>query len=530
MHPTPVPDDQLTDSPLDVLLIYPPLGSLDDVIRDIPLSLIYVASDTVKAGFRVKILDLRIEPEKWRERVDLALAAGCGLVGMSVMTGNPITSALHISQYIKKKYNLPIIWGGPHPTILPEQCLENPDIDYVVRNWGSKPLSLLVDHLTGGEARIEEINGLGYKVDGRIMLNEATPAHEMLDYHDLPYHLVPLDGSIYNRLQNGELIFPIYTSVGCPYRCTFCVSPITYKKIKGKRWVPYDVDQVLDHIQYISDKYHFTRLQIYDDDAFVDLARIERFIRGYIARGFNKRFKLDFRGARINELDRASDEFLTLLEEAGVELMCIGVESGSPRVLKLMQKDITVEQAIRVNQKLARHPSLNPNYNFFYGIPGEKFEDILETKELILRLIEDHPGCYISKIGHWKPYPGAVLTDRAVTEYGLKLPTDLHGWATMDSWEAKALRHPWYTPQTAKMIGLMEISGPLLSPWAPFLIEHLGPVLGRVVNWGVKLYKPILRWRLKNNYTGFLIEPKLERIGFRNIGRLIKLGNRGKKK
>ena len=234
---------------VDCLLIYPQLGSFDELMRDIPLSLIYAATDCVKSGYRVEILDLRLSGENWREDVDAHLRAGCSLVGLSVMTGNPITTSLKISEYVKSEYGTPVVWGGPHPTILPEQTLDCEHIDYVIRDWGSKALCQLVQYIEGDLADRDGILGLGYKEDGRVVLNDVQHSFEMLDYRDLPYHLVDITSSNYNRLSNGELALPIYTAMGCPYKCSFCMSPAVYEKIQGKKWVAYDIEYVLGHIE-----------------------------------------------------------------------------------------------------------------------------------------------------------------------------------------------------------------------------------------------------------------------------------------
>ena len=203
-------------NPIDLLLIYPPLGSFDEIVRDIPLSLIYAATDSVKHGYEVRILDLRLQPGEWKERIDEVLQQGCSLVGLSVMTGNPIRTSLTISKYIKERSPVPIVWGGPHPTILPEQTLEDESIDFVIRDWGSKSLSALLGHLKNEPVPREGILGLGYKERGRILLNPPHCRFEVLDYTDLPYHLVDINGTQYNRLSDGEVIFPIFTALGCP--------------------------------------------------------------------------------------------------------------------------------------------------------------------------------------------------------------------------------------------------------------------------------------------------------------------------
>ena len=380
----------------------------------------------------------------------------------------------------------------------------------------------LLDVLSGDAEQINEIAGLGYKVKNETVLNQVQCSFEMLDYRDLPYHLVDISGEKYNRLGNGEIIFPIFTAVGCPYKCNFCMSPAVYKKIKGKKWIPNSVDYVMEHIEYLKAKYSFKRLQIYDDDSFVDLERMRCFFKAYIEKGYHKEFKIDFRGARINELDRMDDEFLSLMVTAGVEIMAIGVESGSDKILKLMNKGIHVEQILRVNEKLSRYPSLKPHYNFFCGIPGESFETLIETKEVLLQMIDTHPGCYLGVGADWKPLPGSVMTERAVEEYHLQLPGSLEAWAKIDSFDADKLEHPWYTKEINNMIKLLQLAGQFLDNKIFDFQKELGPILGKAVQLLANLYKPVLRFRLKYNFTTFLIEYRIKIFALRSVGKLMR--------
>lgn len=506
---------------IDVLLIYPQLGSWDDVLRDIPLSLIYAATHSVKAGYKVRILDLRLYPDSWEEQLDEIFGNEYSLVGLSVMTGNPIRTSLKISKYIKKKYaDIPIVWGGPHPTILPEQTLESPFVDFVIRDWGSKALCGLLDMLTGKNVSADEILGLGYKDNGEIKLAPAQDCFEMLDFKDIPYQLVDISGTKYNRLQSGELIFPIYTSMGCPYKCRFCMSPIVYQKIRGGKWVSHDVKDVLDHIEYLSKNYSFRRIQIYDDDSFVNQERMREFFIQYIKRGYHIKYKLDFRGARINELNKMDDQFLQLMVKAGVELLCIGVESGSLRILKLMGKNITPEQILRVNRKLSKYPSLKSHYNFFSGIPGERYEDLVETKELLLQLVKDHPRCYLGAGCHWKPVPGTQLTDTAVKDYGYNLPTCLEEWAEIDILDASPPTYPWYTKKIVRMINLLALEGLVLDSKVKDFSSSFGWI-GKIIyfiNW---CYRPFILLRLKFNFSSFLFEHAIRRFCVVNLSKLI---------
>lgn len=509
----------------DALLIFPKLGTWDDIIRDIPLGVIYAATESCKRGFNVKIVDLRFYEEDWQSVIDPILEQGCTLVGLSVMTGNPVRSALEVSRYIREKSpDVPIVWGGPHPTTLPEQTLEHPDVDYVICDGGSAPLAGLIDHLKTGNTELEDILGLAFKEKGQIRVNPPQPNFEILDYRDIPYHLVDISGKNYNRLNSGELVFPIFMSAGCPYQCTFCVSPAMYKKVKGKKWVSYGVNEVLDHIQYLASRFEFTRLQVYDDESFINLREMREILEGYIERGFHKRFKIDFRGIRFGDIDRMDDDYLQLMADAGVEFMFIGLESGSPRMLKLMKKAITVEQALRVNRRLAKFPSLKPHYNFFCGAPGEDYESLLETKAVLLQLVADHPTCYIGHGGHWKPIPGAAATDLAVSQYGLKLPERLEDWALIDTLDldARPPDYSWYTPKMYKMIKLLTVMGMLLDGKTKDLVGELHPVLSKIAYASIMLYRPFLRLRLRYNYSGFLIEMKAYNFAINRLGLLLK--------
>lgn len=509
----------------DILLIYPQLGDWDNVMRDIPLSVIYAATHSVKRGFNVRIMDFRFYGPDWPQAIDPILKEGCSLVGISVMTGTPIINALEVTRYVKSHYPaVSIVWGGPHPSTLPEQTLEYPNIDFVIQDYGSAPLAQLIEHLKGGGVPKEKILGLGYKESNKIFLNPPQTGFEILDYRDVPYHLVDISGKRYNRMNTGELVFPIFMSMGCPYQCTFCEAPARVRRLGDKKWVSLSVDSVLDHIQYLSERYEFKELQVYDDESFINLQAMRELLTKYIDRGYHKRFRLDFRGIRFNDVDRMDDDYLRLIADAGTQYMFIGLESGSPRMLKLMKKQIQVEQILRVNRRLANFPSLKPNYNFFCGLPGETYESLLETKEVLLRLVKDHPACYLGHGGHWKPIPGTEVTEMAVKEYNLKLPTTVDGWAKVDTllYDESVPDYSWYTPQIKGMIKLLTLAALILDGKAFDLYGNLTRGLGLIAIFLVKVYRPLLRLRLKFNFTQFLVEMHIHKLSKRKVGRFLK--------
>lgn len=502
----------------DCLLIFPKLGCFDDLIMDPPLSIIYAATHSVKKGFNIRLVDLRLMPDRWQEAIDPILEQGCSLVGFSVMTGNPINTSLEVSRYIKSKYGVPIVWGGPHPTLLPEQTLKNPAIDYIVRGWGSEALCLLLEHIRTGNPSQIDIPGLGYKENGKICLASPQTEFEKLDFRELPYHLIDISGKIYGRFKDGTLTFPILTSMGCPYKCSFCISPVAYKDIKGKKWIMYDIEEVLDHIAFLGERYDIKTIQLYDDESFVDLNRMRELLRRYIDRGYHKKYKLMFRGIRINDLYSMDNEYFSLLEKVGVDVLLVGFESGSQRILDLMNKGISIEQSIEANKKIAKYPALTPNYNFFVGMPGEDLHSLIETKDMLLRLLRDNPNCYLGAGSLWKPIPGSVATEMAVTDYGMRLPSTLEEWVAIDSFDAEPLWYPWFSKEMERMFDLLQMIGLLMDKKTDNLTKHLRWPFGWLVRCLVYAYRPLLKFRQRKNFTRFFIEKHVRDFALNHIG------------
>jgi radical SAM superfamily enzyme YgiQ (UPF0313 family) len=481
------------------------------------LSLIYAAAESRRRGHRIRIIDQRLSSGNWNSVLDGVVADRPKVVGFSVMTGHPITHALESSRYLKKRApEIRIIWGGIHPTIQPESTLSDPAIDMLVMGDGNIPLAELLDELARPTPRLERIQGLAFKSpDGRMTFNPVDYMHRFIPYEELPYDLV--DVPRYGRFGNDERTFTIFTSFGCPHRCTFCYSPILYRKRKPGRWVPYEIDQVLAHLRILKEKFHVTYLSVADEDFFVDLGRCRELFKLVADSGL--RFNWGFRGTRIDELDRMDDGFLALLAEIGATHLHIGVESGSPRMLELMKKDITLEQIHAVADKLARHPRLLPTYNFFLGAPTETAADRRATGDLIHRLATGNPSAVISTVGQYVPYPGAELFDLAIKE-GLRPPTNLEEWSRIDT---HFTDHPlpWLDRRAQSEVRAVQMA-------ALFCDRKLQTELGRgplnaLIKAAALALRPVARWRLRAHAYGFPFEYYLVRFGTR----LIELYQRG---
>lgn len=488
-----------------ILLIYPKMGMSGILVHYMPLSLLYAAVESIKAGFEIDIVDMRLHLMDWRKSIVSKISKDTILVGVSVMTGAPIRNALEITNWIREQYpNIKIVWGGPHATFNGAEILKEPNIDFVIRGYGSFALSLLAKHICneGKQPNLHSINGLVFRDNNTIVDVPCEDRFEVADYRDIPYSLIKDNLGFYGQLDSNDRIFPLYSALGCPYGCAFCSSPAQYRNIK-KKYVPIPASEVVDHIEYVHREYKANYIYFIDDDSFVELGHVEEIIDEINRRGLAVR--LGFRGARINEIQKMSDEYLNKLAVAGTNIFHIGAESGSQRILDLIRKDCTVESIMEVNRKMARHPEIIAAYNWVVGFPGETVEDLQKTRKLISSLIKDNPSAIIFIPNKYRPLPGTELYDTSM-RYGYIKPRKLEDWIEVEA--EGDYRPPWYTKDLVAMIHMMQI--------ASFFIDkkirkvNIGNTFKfKILRFVARLYSPIARFRFSSGISSMLLEYKL---------------------
>ena len=520
----------------NIVLFYPRLGWMDTFIVDLPLSVIYAAHDCQQNGIEVRIVDQRTVTGDWRQAVSKAVDDNTILFGCSVMSGNPIVHALAATRYVREhRPSLPVVWGGMHVTICPKEAALHPDIDFIIRGLGSKPLYELALLLRDGAGDKKAITGLGWAQDGQMHLNPMGTSAEYPPLAQLAYD--GLDMARYTRFNYAQRVYTLFTSFGCPHQCKFCFAPIFWKDVKGKRWFPYAVEEVIDHIVDIVKRYDIGYISLLDENFFLDGKRAETIFRGVTERGVKVTWGI--RGARVDDLDRMGDDFFQLMSDIGVRQIMIGAESGSQRVLDdLMRKGIKVEQTIRVNQKFSRYPKLKPSYNFLSGLPNETVEDMFQSVDLILKLMEDNPQASFSGLNQLIPFPGSKLYDMC-KERGYQEPNTLEGWAMVDTHYNKG-QSPWMDRKTENTLhsiqaALMFADNKVERELRGGAVEDDGThaqgasrgkavsVLYSAIILASKLYRPIARFRLKNHVFAFPIDYMGIKLGATMMGKISRL-------
>ncbi len=411
---------------IDILLVQQSAGSWERPIKNhiLPLSLIS-ATRQIPKDFNIKLIDVRIHGKKallpYIRQKNI-------LIGLSVLTGQSIKNALGIIRFIKEiNPSAQIILGGIHPTIQPEQTLASPLVDYIVTGPGETALKEFLIHRSGPRiSNPDNIEGLGYKDSGKLFINQPSKlTPEKIDSFGLPsYDLVDIKQYLIDY--DGKPSIQIESSRGCNQRCAFCVNSAL-----RQNWVPYSADFVIKHIEHLYYTYGVKSFIFIDWDFFTDLERARQICLQLI----QKKIGISWvsQGIHVNELLKIDDKFMRLLKESGfVEFCAIGVESGSKRILKTMNKGYNMEELISLNKNLSRY-RIALKYTFIIGTPYEQYKDLQETISLALKLNSDNPYAANSSFYIYTPYPGTKFFDQAVN-LGFNPPSTLEEWGDVRGW------------------------------------------------------------------------------------------------
>lgn len=420
-----------------VVLIFPKTGL--DKYSQLPLGLLSVAS-TIVDDYEIKIIDQRLD-DNWEEKVE-SESQNSICVGITSMTGEQILNGLEISKIVKKNTN--VIWGGIHPTILPKQTLENKSIDFTVIGEGEVTFPRLLKALKNkNKQEFNTIKGIGYKDASGTHINEWQNHLDLNNLPDLPYYLLEMDKYITKR-DGFKRCLTLETSRGCPHNCTFCSNPIIHKR----KWRSLNVENIIRRINYLQDEFNLDGIVFQEDNFFVDPQRIKKFCEKIIINNIG--WKANCRIKYLLEKDRS---FLKMLENAGCKMLQFGVESGSDRILNLLNKGITTDDILKINTKLAK-TNILCRYNFIVGMPTETEEEIQRTLNFIDKLKTENANLDFPFLNIYTPWPGTNLFDLAV-ENGFNPPNSLEGWSRFN-WNFCNL--PWLNERITKFLEELSVN------------------------------------------------------------------------
>jgi len=390
-----------------------------------PFGILYVADALEKKGLTVKVYHEKGTPAVI-DRIGAEVIEHKPLfAGISTMTGPSLLPSLAVSRKIKEKADIPVVWGGMHPTMLPEQTLEERSIDLAVIGEGEVAAVEIAGALDdkGLDSRtLGAISGIAFRENGGVTINPTKSFISDLDAYSPAWHHLDRGRYIYKSKYfysemgsklPGESIAAVITSRGCPWRCGYC-----YNQFVNKRtFRAHSAERVIAEVESLKKDFAVSAVIFEDDDFFANKKRALEVVR---------RIGIPWSSSiRANYIARWGEDFIKEISENNCVEIRIGAESGSPRVLEIMHKDITVED-IRRSAELCRKYNVHHLTNFMIGIPGETWEDMLLTFDLMDSLEKE--GHFVNGPSVYLPWPGTPLYDTAV-ERGFKPPEEMTAWA-----------------------------------------------------------------------------------------------------
>jgi len=298
--------------------------------------------------------------------------------------------------------------GGIHATVYKEDILkEYEHLDYIVYGEGEITLAELAKNKPD-----HEILGIVYRTldidrgqsfdDAKFVYVTNPPRPLIANLDDVPMparHLLDMD--YYTK--SGPIILTgielralhTYSARGCPFSCFFCASNHVFtRKIRFN-----SPERVIEEVEHLIDTYHIKGLNFLEDAFFTDKVRARRICELFIEKGLNKKIVW---GVLLRS-DMATDETLKILKDSGCVQINYGFESGSQRVLDLMNKGTTVEQNLKAAELTRKH-GMRIFGNFMVGIPGETKEDMLMTFDFIKKVQPDY-----LQLAKFTPFPGSKM-------------------------------------------------------------------------------------------------------------------------
>lgn len=425
-----------------VILINPKFRLPIDTRTTPHLGLAYLAAVSERRGDEVRIYDADIEEQPL---ADALHEFQPHLIGITANTPQ-VKQAWRTAAAIKKEMDIPIVLGGPHPSVVSEdldfESLRQPAVDLVVRGEGEGPwteISNLVEAFMRDQGfrsedfsrrlmdptldLFREVKSVSYKTsDGQLHRNPDGPVIADLDSLPWPaYHLFKMNR--YTNLQPatdavpGERSFSILTSRGCPYRCTFCS-----QSIMPIKWRARSPENVIEEWRHLVRDLGALEIGVLDDSANIRKNRLHQLADLLITERLNHVPWIFVNGIRANLADY---DLLVKLKKAGLKRTAFGVETGDEQMIIKIDKHVdhdTIRQAFK-NAKAAGIETIG---FFIIGLPGDTRETMEKTIDFAIEL-----DPMIANFSMMTPYPGTIVYEQ-VKKHGRFLVQDWEDYVFFD--------------------------------------------------------------------------------------------------
>ncbi len=446
---------------LDILFIHP--NAANNVYQDLatdfsaiepPIWAGMLTSHCLKHGFGAEILDCEALHLTEAESAQIVMDYNPRLVCLVVYGQQPSASsqnmdgAVALADEIKKvDPDRKVIFVGGHVAALPKEVLErHSSIDFVCQNEGVYTISNLLR--TNLKDQLDKVLGLGFRRDGQVVLNAPSPIVAKQDLsNELPgiaWDKLPIKNyrtSLWHSYPNGSKRQPfaaLYTSLGCPMKCSFCMINIINRQENeysdGSAVFRYwDPEFIIKQFDFFADQ-GITNIKIADELFVLNQNHFMKLCQLIIERGHK------FNIWCYSRVDTVKEAYLETLKKAGVHWLALGIESGNTRVRRDVTKGRFEDVDIRdVVKKIHAH-GINVIANYIFGLPEDDAPSMQMTLDLAIEMNTEEANFYSAMA-----YPGSPLYGQA-KQAGWKLPETYAGFS-QHSYRTQPLPTKYLTAQ-----------------------------------------------------------------------------------
>lgn len=355
----------------------------------------------------------------WGKLTDIVRQTNPTAVGISYLT--PLKNVVErIAGLIKEMdRDIKIIVGSCHPTFCPEEVMQNPDIDFVVRGEGEIPLLRLVKEFKKDSPKWEAVPGIYYR-DGGGQVRNNPSVNLINNLDELPF---PARDLVLNCDYDLYRVHSTSTARGCPYTCAFCAD----RRFWGGKVRRRSVDNVIKELRLLKDTYKIKSVDFADGTFTFDRKYLETFCNTMIEH------KLDIKWRCTARYDNLNEDLLQLMKQANCSGLLFGLESGSDRILRAMNKKTTTKQIVTVS-KMVYDIGIPSVTSVMLGLPDENEEDMQETLRIMKEINTD-----IFVANNYTPLPGTSLYDSMSKEDKKNIDWQKVGYQSSDNYFSKSI-------------------------------------------------------------------------------------------
>lgn len=399
----------------------------------IPYSILSIGSELSGKGYKVHLIDNNLESQNENQFQRLLAPykkEDLTFVGISSMIGHQIKEGMQFARASRNAFpGVPLVWGGPAPTILAEEFIDSHYVDVIVRKQGERTSAELAERLSL-QTSLEGVLGTWFKTNGKTVRNPDRLILPKDEFAKCDFDLVKTRSYVRSDEHISDRVLNYSSSQGCPFSCGFCSEVALYD---GK-WVPESGERMMQEVKELVEKYGANGIKFYDANFFANKKRALAFATDIQKRGWN----IQWAGAaHPKNLLALNDNELALIKKSGCSRILIGAESGNNEELRYIHKNMTTDNVIEVASRLGK-AGIHGSFTVIVGYPGFPEENISRTLDFGRRIASFSP-LHEVKAHVYAPYPGTPLYPEAI-KYGFVPPKTLEDWANYDYYEVQT---PW---------------------------------------------------------------------------------------